>query len=264
MRTDGLDHHAVLIQDVTVRMGTSCILGPLSLEVRAGEAWVILGPNGSGKTTLLELAGARRHPTTGSVSLFGQRLGAIDIRPLRERIGSVGHHLADAIPSHLLVRDVVLTGKRSSLVPWMQTFDADDARVVTELLDRVRCADLADRPLWSCSPGERQRVMLARALFGRPELLLLDEPMAGLDLSGRELLLHALSSTVEATPTLILVTHHLEEIPRVATHAALLNDGRLIASGPIGDVLIDEKVSNCFGMRIAISVDDGRWFGRSV
>jgi iron complex transport system ATP-binding protein len=259
-----LEGDAVLIEDATVRVGSKRILGPLSLAVNTGEAWVILGPNGSGKTTLLELAGARRHPTTGSVSVFGQRLGTIDIRPLSERIGSVGHRLADAIPPHLLVRDVVLTGKRSSLVPWMQTFDADDARVATELLHRVRCADLADRPLWSCSQGERQRVMLARALFGRPELLLLDEPMAGLDLPGRELLLHALSSTVDATPTLILVTHHLEEIPRVATHAALLTGGRLITSGPIGGVLTDEKVSNCFGMQIAISVDDGRWLGRSV
>jgi len=249
----------VLIQDATVRIGAKRILGPLSIEVRDDESWVILGPNGSGKTTLLDLAGALRHPTTGAVTVLGGRLGAADLRPLRARIGFVGHHVAEAIPSHLCVRDVVLTGKRSSLVPWMQVFDAADRRLAGHLLDRVRCVELADRPLWTCSQGERQRVLLARALFGRPELLLLDEPMAGLDLPGREMLLQALSSTADSAPPSVLVTHHLEEIPSTATHAALLRDGRSIASGPIRTVLTDANVSACFGMTLSISSMDGRW-----
>ena len=257
--TPDVDPSVVLIQDATVRIGAKRILGPISIDVRRHESWVILGPNGSGKTTLLDLAGALRHPTTGAVAVLGGRMGAVDMRPLRARIGFVGHHVAEAIPTHLRVRDVVLTGKRSSLVPWMQAFDDDDRKLAERLLDRVRCVALADRPLWTCSQGERQRVLLGRALFGRPDLLLLDESMAGLDLPGREMLLHVLSSTADVAPTTILVTHHLEEIPRTATHAALLQEGRPVASGPISTVLTDANVSACFGLALSITSDDGSW-----
>jgi iron complex transport system ATP-binding protein len=160
---------------------------------------------------------------------------------------------------HFAARDVVLTGKRSTLVPWMQTFDADDRRRADTVLERVGCADLAQRPLATCSQGERQRVLLARALFGRPELLLLDEPAAGLDLPGRELLLEALTSTADATPTTVLVSHHVEEIPRTATHAALLRRGRLVASGPIRDVLTDADMTACFDLPVSVSSGNGRW-----
>jgi iron complex transport system ATP-binding protein len=175
-----------------------------------------VGPNGSGKSTLLDLAGGIRHPTSGVLELFGGHQGTVGVREIRARIGFVGHHVAEAIPGHFAVRDVVLTGKRSTLVPWMQKFDADDRRRADHLLARVGCAELTGRPLATCSQGERQRVLLARALFGRPRLLLLDEPAAGLDLPGRELLLEALSSTADASPTTMLVTHHVEEIPRTA------------------------------------------------
>ena len=247
------------IVEATVTIGSSHILGPISLMVRTGESWAILGPNGSGKSTLLDLAGGIRHPTSGTVEIFGNRLGSIDVREIRARIGFVGHHVAEAIPAMLVVRDVVLTGKRSTLVPWMQTFDAGDRRLADELLRRVRCEELSRRSLETCSQGERQRVLLARALFGRPELLLLDEPAAGLDLPGRESLLEALSSTADTSPTTILVTHHVEEIPSTATHAALLREGRLVASGPIEGVLTDANVTTCFGMPISVSADDGRW-----
>lgn len=238
-------------------------MGPVSLTVRAGESWVILGPNGAGKTTLLDLAGAIRHPTSGSVEVLGARLGSVDMRTLRSRIGFVGHHVADAIPAHLPVIDIVLTGKRSTLVPWMQSFDDDDRRTAGELLERVGCTPMSARPLASCSQGERQRVMLARALFGRPELLLLDEPMAGLDLPGREMLLDALSSIADAAPPTILVTHHLEEIPVRATHAALLRAGRAVAAGPIEAVLTDEHASACFGIPVSVSSSEGRWRGHA-
>jgi iron complex transport system ATP-binding protein len=254
----------VRVDDATVAIASNVILGPLSLTIRSGETWAILGPNGSGKSTLLDLAGGIRHPTSGIVEIFGDRLGSVDVREIRARIGFVGHHVAEAIPAHLFVRDVVLTGKRSTLVPWMQTFDADDRRLAGELLRRVGCEDLSGRSLETCSQGERQRVMLARALFGRPELLLLDEPTAGLDLPGRELLLEALSSTAGATPTTILVTHHVEEIPRTATHAALLRRGRLVASGPIGSVLTDANVTTCFDLAISVSTNDGRWHAQAM
>lgn len=259
MTLDHVDDAAVRIQEAIVRIGEERILGPISLTVGVHESWAILGPNGAGKTTLLDLAGALRHPTSGTVTVLGGRLGSVDVRGLRARIGFVGHHVTEAIPTHFPVREIVLTGKRSSLVPWMQTFDEDDRRLADELLGRVRCADLADRPMASCSQGERQRVLLARALFGRPELLLLDEPAAGLDLPGREMLLDALSSTADTAPSTILVTHHLEEIPRTATHAALLRSGLIVASGPIHTVLTDANVSSCFGLAISLLTNDGRW-----
>lgn len=249
----------VRIDDATVTIASNVILGPMSFKVRAGESWAILGPNGSGKSTLLDLAGGIRHPTSGIVEIFGLRLGSVDVRDIRVRIGFVGHHVTEAIPAHLAVLEVVLTGKRSTLVPWMQAFDAGDRRIADELLRRVRCEHLSRRPLETCSQGERQRVLLARALFGRPELLLLDEPTAGLDLPGRELLLEALSSAADTAPTTILVTHHVEEIPRTATHAALLRRGCLVASGPIQGVLTDANVTTCFDLPISVSTSDGRW-----
>jgi iron complex transport system ATP-binding protein len=256
---------AVCLRDARVAIGGTDILGPLSLVVGEGASWSILGPNGSGKTTLLDLAGAIRHPTTGSVRVLGEPLGATDVRALRARIGFVGHHVAEAIPSRLRVRDVVLTGKRSTAVPWMQTFDANDHRIASGLLDRVRCTPLAERPLGTCSQGERQRVLLARALFGQPELLLLDEPAAGLDLAGRELLLDALSSLgSDAAPTTILVTHHLEEIPRTATHVLLLRDGRVVDAGPIVETLTDANVSVTFGLDVRVSNHGGRWQVRAL
>jgi iron complex transport system ATP-binding protein len=252
-------YNVVLIDVATVILGSDTVLGPVSLRVRSGESWAILGPNGSGKSTLLDLAGGIRHPSSGVVEILGGRLGSVDVRDLRARIGFVGHHVAEAIPPFLPVRDVVLTGKRSTLVPWMQMFDDDDRRLADDLLRRVRCEELSGRPLETCSQGERQRILLARALFGRPELLLLDEPTAGLDLPGRELLLEALSSAADASTTTILVTHHVEEIPRTTTHAALLRRGCLVASGPIGEVLTDANVTRSFGLSISISTLDGRW-----
>jgi iron complex transport system ATP-binding protein len=249
----------VWVDDATVTLGSTVILGPVSMRVRSGQSWVVLGPNGSGKSTLLDLAGGVRHPTSGAVAILGGRLGSVDVRAIRARIGFVGHHVAEAIPASLPVRDVVLTGKRSTLVPWMQTFEDEDRRLASELLRRVRCERLASRPLETCSQGERQRIMLARALFGRPELLLLDEPTAGLDLPGRELLLEALSSASDAPPTTILVTHHVEEIPRTTTHAALLRRGLVVASGAIAEVLTDANVSACFDMPISITGHEGRW-----
>ena len=248
----------VWVDDATVTLGSNVILGPVALRVRSGQSWAILGPNGSGKSTLLDLAGGVRHPTSGAVAILGGRLGSVDVREIRARIGFIGHHVAEAIPPRLPVRDVVLTGKRSTLVPWMQPFDDEDRRLADDLLRRVRCEGLASRPLETCSQGERQRIMLARALFGRPELLLLDEPTAGLDLPGLELLLETLSTASDA-PTTILVTHHVEEIPRTTTHAALLRRGLVVASGAIAEVLTDANVSACFDMPISITGHEGRW-----
>jgi iron complex transport system ATP-binding protein len=250
----------VAFEGAEVRIAGRRVLGPVTLSVGSNERWAILGPNGSGKTTLLRLAGAIRQPSAGRVVVLGAELGRVDVRALRERIASVGHAVADRIPPTLSVRDVVLTGKRATLVPWFQAFDEADRAHADELLDRLGCSHLDGQAIASCSQGERQRVLLARALFGRPELLLLDEPAAGLDLPGREALVSALEATgdLHDVPT-ILVTHHLEELPTTITHAALLREGSVTASGAVEEVLSDDLVSACFGLRLSVRRAGGRW-----
>jgi len=250
----------VVLEDAGVRIAGRQVLGPVSLSIGAGERWAILGPNGSGKTTLLRLAGALRQPSSGGVRILGQRVGRSDLRALRLRIAHVGHAVADAIPPTLTALDVVLSGVAGALVPWMHRFtpaERDRARLT---LERFGCGHVAERPWSSASQGERQRILLARALAGDAELLLLDEPAAGLDLGGREALVSALDDAHDLAPVpTILVTHHLEELPRSMSHAALLRDGRLLASGPIEDVLTDAAVRACFGVEVRVRRDAGRW-----
>ena len=250
----------VALEDAEVRIDGRRVLGPVSLTLRPAERWAILGPNGSGKTTLLRLAGAIRRPSTGRVVVLGGELGRADLRGLRRRIAFVGHAVGDRLPAGLGVRDVVLTGKRATLVPWLQAFDETDRARADQLLERLGCGRLGGQPFQACSQGERQRVLLARALFARPELLLLDEPAAGLDLPGREELVSALEATGELhdVPT-ILVTHHLEELPTSITHVGLLRDGRLLAAGDVEDVLTDGQVSACFGLSLVVRREAGRW-----
>jgi len=250
----------VAFERAEVRIAGRRVLGPVTLEIGAGERWAVLGPNGSGKTTLLRLAGAIRHPSAGRVVVLGAELGRVDVRALRERIAFVGHAVADQLPPGLRVSEVVLTGKRATLVPWLQEYDDTDRERADELLGRLGCSHLDGQALSACSQGERQRVLLARALFGRPELLLLDEPAAGLDLPGREALVSALETAgdLAEVPT-ILVTHHLEELPTTITHVALLRDGLVLAEGAAGDVLTGELAGACFGLPLSVRRDGGRW-----
>jgi iron complex transport system ATP-binding protein len=251
----------VALEDAEVRVAGRTIVGPVTLSVADGERWAVLGPNGSGKTTLLRLAGGMRQPSSGTVRVLGERVGRTDLRKLRERIAHVGHAVSDLIPSTLAIWDVVLSGKRSALVPWMQEFDDADRERAGALLERFGVAELDGQALASCSQGERQRVLLARALFGAPELLLLDEPAAGLDLPGREALVLALEATGELAgiPT-ILVTHHLEELPTTTTHAALLREGRIVTAGSVDAVLTDATVSGAFGLAVGVRrTPTGRW-----
>jgi iron complex transport system ATP-binding protein len=254
----------VTFDEATVRIAGRRVLGPITLRVGDGERWALLGPNGSGKTTMLRLAGAIRQPSSGRVEVLGARLGRTDLRALRERIAFVGHAVADEIPGGLGVRDVVLTGKHRTLVPWLQEFDDADRVRADALLERFGCAGLDGQSYAACSQGERQRVLLARALFAAPSLLLLDEPAAGLDLPAREALVGALDAAGELAdvPT-ILVTHHLEELPTSITHAALLRDGGLVAAGAVGDVLTGELVGACFGLPLTIRRARGRWSAAS-
>jgi iron complex transport system ATP-binding protein len=255
----------VSFDGAAVRVHGNLILGPIDLTIRAGEHWVVLGPNGSGKTTLLSLAGGWRQPSAGVVRILGEELGRVDVRHLRPMIGHVSHAVADRMRPALAVEDVVLTGKASVLETWWQDLtDADRARARASL-EEVGCLGLADRPLGSCSSGERQRVLIARALFGAHPLLLFDEPAAGLDLPARERLLAAMTSAAAGpdAPTTVLATHHLEEIPATVTHATLLTAGRLIDRGPVEAVLTESALSRCYGLDVVVERRDGRWWARA-
>ena len=240
------------------------ILRDISWTVWPGEHWALLGPNGSGKSTLLALAGAVRHPSGGTVTVLGGRLGRVDMAGLRRRIGVVDPMLR--LLDWLTVEDVVLTGATGTIRPLWDRYGQAERSRARELLALVGCAELADREIATCSQGERQRVRIARALMPAPPLLLLDEPAVGLDLPAREALLGALAALAAADPALttVLVTHHLEELPATTTHALLLRAGEVVAAGPVAETLTSENVSACFGFDVLVGREAGRWAGRAA
>jgi iron complex transport system ATP-binding protein len=237
----------------------------MSLVIETGEHWAVIGPNGSGKTTLFSLLGAERHPMAGTAEVLGERIGATDLRVLRKSIGVVGHAVADRLPYHASALDIVLTGKQSLLAPWWGDFDETDRNEALERLSELRCGHLAAQSFGSCSQGERQRVLLARSLFGRHRLLLLDEPALGMDLPGREALVGALDQLAHSNPqmTSVQVVHTLEELPSTTSHALLLRDGEVVARGRAEDVLADEPLSSCFGAAFQVEAHDGRYYARA-
>jgi iron complex transport system ATP-binding protein len=255
------------------------ILDEVDWEVGAGERWAVLGPNGSGKTTLLQVAGARLWPTRGVVEVLGRRLGRVDVRDLRPRVALVSGSVIRQLRPDLTAREVVVTGRYGALEPWWHSYTPADWARADELLaagEQERDPGIArrgigdrgigDRAFGVISEGERQRVLLARALMSRPELLLLDEPAAGLDLGARERLVSRLAVLAgdPAVPPLVLVTHHLEEIPPGTTHAALVRGGRLLSAGKLEDVLTSEAVSTCFDLDVTVGREAGRWWSRAV
>ena len=247
--------------DVSVRRGATHVLSRLDWTVMPGEHWVVMGPNGSGKTTLLQIAAARLFPTTGTVRLLGEELGAVDVAELRQSIGWASGVAGDTVPHTESVGDVVLTGAWAVSGRWREGYEARDEQRAHRLLRMWGLADLAGRMFGTLSEGERKRTLLARALMPDPELLLLDEPGAGLDLGGREGLMRALSLATRRpdTPSMVLVTHHVEEIPAGFTHALLLREGVTMACGPMQEVLTDTLVSQVFGVPVTIVERDGRW-----
>lgn len=253
------------LDHVTVRRDGTTMLDDLSWQVEEGERWVVLGHNGSGKTTLLRLASLYLHPTSGSVHVLGERLGRTDVRTLRTRIGVASQALADQLRRDLSASDVVMTGKYAALEPWWHSYSDEDRRRAVAELGRVGVAHLAERRFGTLSAGERQRVQLARTLMGDPELLLLDEPAAGLDVAAREDLVNRLADLAidPSAPPMVLVTHHTEEIPDAFTHALLLSGGRRIDAGPIDDILTEERLSESFGLPIRLERRDGRWLSWS-
>ena len=237
------------------------LLHGVNWTVERGEHWVVLGPNGAGKTTLLSMAAAFSHPSEGTVEVLGQTLGAVDMRTLRESIGTLEPALSRRIQGRYNGFEVVLTGATGSIALLHDRVTDDDRARADRLIGEIGVEQLRERRFEDCSQGERQRLLLARSLMDEPDLLLLDEPSSGLDLPSRERLIASLDTMAEANADLptVLVTHHLEEIPATTTHALLLRDGTIVSAGAIGEVLTSGAVSTTFDIEVEVAHNAGRW-----
>jgi iron complex transport system ATP-binding protein len=253
------------LASVSVVRGTSTLLDDVTWDVAEGERWVVLGPNGAGKTTLLQLASGRMHPTTGVVGILGEILGAVDVFELRPRIGLASAALAERLPAAETVHDIVVTASYGVVGRWRERYDDLDHERAERLIDALGMSGFSDRTYGTLSEGERKRVQIARALMTDPELMLLDEPAAGLDLGGREDLVRRLAELAAdpQAPSMIVVTHHVEEIPPGFTHVLLLRQGRVVAQGPLGTTLTAEALTETFGLALALEHSDGRWAARA-
>ena len=253
------------LRDISVSRGGRSILGPITFAIRPNERWVVLGPNGAGKSTMLQILATRIFPSSGSVTVLDKEMGKADLSELRTRIGICGALISEDIPDDEKVRDVVLTAAYAILGRWNEAYDLWDESRAVALLTTFGVRDLADRTYGTLSEGERKRVQISRALMADPELLLLDEPAAGLDLGGREDLLRRFSifASDPLAPASILVTHHIEEIPAGTTHALILKDGVIAVSGPISEVITSEHISAIFDLPISVTQEGDRYFARS-
>jgi len=254
----------IRMDDVSVRRGPTTLLHDVDWSVELDERWVVLGPNGAGKTTLLRMAAAELHPSSGSVHVLGERLGRVDVFELRPRIGFCSAALAGRVPGDEIVRDVVISAGYALLGRWREQYDTLDLHRADWLLDALGMRPLAGRLFGTLSEGERKRALIARALMADPELLLLDEPAAGLDLGGREDLVARLSTLAEDpdAPASVLVTHHVEEIPPSYTHGLLLRGGEVVAQGLLPDVITEQNLSQAFGLPLRVRHEDGRYTAR--
>ncbi len=240
------------------------ILDAITWSIRADEQWVVLGPNGGGKSTLLAIAGLRRHPSGGRVTVLGHELGRSDIRPLRARISTSSAGFARSLRPAINALDVVRCGASGALETWWHQEQPGETDRARSLLEVVGLGELGSRSFGTLSSGEQQRCLLARALMPDPSLLLLDEPNAGLDLAGREQLIASLEGLAadKSAPATVLVTHHVEDIPRSTTHLLALRHGRILSSGPIEELLSAELLSELFGLGVELSRAGQRWQAR--
>ncbi len=252
--------------EVVVRRNARDIIDHLDWSVADDERWVILGPNGAGKTTVLQLADTLIHPSAGVVEILGERLGRTDVFELRPRIGFASSAMARRLPPEETVLNVVLTAAYSVTGRWNEQYEDIDERRALRVLAEWKLDHLADRTFGTLSDGEQKRVQIARAVMTDPELLLLDEPSASLDLGAREELLALLGGYAQAptTPAMIMVTHHVEEIPVGFTHVLLLRDGQAVAAGPIAEALTAENLTETFGLTIQLTEDAGRYSARAI
>jgi iron complex transport system ATP-binding protein len=261
-----VSNEVLKLRGVSVRRDTSLLLRNVDWTASEHERWIVIGPNGAGKTTLLQVAATLMFPTEGTVEVLGERLGDVDVFDLRPRIGLTSAALAERVPAGEKVIDLVLTASYAILGRWKEEYDSSDVTRAVELLDALGCAHLIRRRFSTLSEGERKRVQIARAMMPDPELLLLDEPAAGLDLGGREDLLRRLSALARdpRAPMMVLVTHHVEEVPDGFTHAMLLRRGSVLAAGPIDEVFTKPNLSRCFGVPLEMEHRQGRWTAWAV
>lgn len=250
--------------NVALRRGGRTLVGPVNWAVELDERWVVIGPNGAGKTSLLRIAAAMEHPSSGTAYVLGERLGRVDMSELRARVGLSSSALAQRVPAGEVVRDLVVSAGYAVLGRWREEYDEIDYTQAIDMLESVGAEHLAERTYDTLSEGERKRVLIARSLMTDPELLLLDEPAAGLDLGGREELVARLADLAADpdAPAMVLVTHHVEEIPPGFSHGLILSEGKVVASGLLSEVLTAENLSAAFGQSIALDIIDGRYFAR--
>lgn len=256
----------VELRDVTVRRSGRTILGPLDLRIEPGERWAVIGANGSGKTTLLSVLGLTLWPTSGIVDVLGARFGRVDARVLRKRIGLASSAVEAVLREDLAPVELVMTARHAATEPWWHAFTAADRARAIELLGGLGMAAVADHSFGTLSAGERRRTSIARALMPDPDLLLLDEPAASLDLGARELLLRDLTGLAagDRPDAMVLVTHHVEEIPAGFSHALALRAGRAVAAGPIDQVMTGPVLSETFALPIEVERRDGRRWARAA
>lgn len=256
----------VELADVSVIRGTATLVEGIDWVVDEADRWVVIGPNGAGKTTLLQVLAAQLHPSRGLAALLGEVLGSVDVFELRPRIGLTSAALADRLPRSERVSDVVVSASYAVVGRWREQYDSVDHDRAGQLLGELGIGHLADRTFGTLSEGERKRVQIARALMTDPELMLLDEPAAGLDLAGREQLVRSLGDIAAAagSPAMVLVTHHVEEIPPGFTHALLLREGRIVAAGPIDQALTSQTLTAAFGLPLELGRNGSRYTARAV
>lgn len=250
-----IEDSVVHMSHVSLRRGQNLLLDDVSWHVQEGERWIVMGPNGAGKSTLINIAAARMHPTAGNVAILGEVLGAVDVFDIRPSIGLSSTLLAQQVPGGETIRDLVVTAAYGVTGRWREEYEPEDLQRAEGLLSRWGIAGYSDRRFRTLSEGERKRALIARAMMTDPELPILDEPGAGLDLAGRETLVRSLVQlgSNPFAPTPILVTHHVEEIPPNFTHAMLLREGQVISAGPIDTALTEDTLSEAFRLPLNVS-----------
>lgn len=247
--------------DVSVVRGGRALVEDVSWSVKEGERWVILGPNGAGKTTLLNVASSYLFPSSGSAAILTEKLGAVDVFELRPRIGVSSSALTEKLPRSQTVLQTVLTAAYGMTAGWQESYDAVDENRARAFLDRLGMNDFLDRKFGTLSEGERKRTQIARAMMANPELLLLDEPAAGLDLGGREDLVRRLGRLARDpyAPSMLMVTHHVEEIPPGFTHVLMIRQGKVLTAGPLETEMTSSNLSRCFGLPLVVEQRGDRW-----